>query len=197
MSLGWKDGESLLPSRALGLFDHPRNGTGWLSNQISSDGGSCVWHRARRSWRQAGEVRKPQVASHPAQGSSSSRAVQEQHRGLVRSHGFSYISALTTLVSHLHLHLTVSREPESVSPTASSLPSQTAMLAPAQAPSAYWETPDCVVTLSSEYPSLSLLLPSDLSSPTLSHLPLGLVLPCPHLPTCFLYHHRTAIKIEP
>lgn len=44
LSLGWKDGESLLPSRALGLFDHPRNKTSWLSNQISSGGGSCMRH---------------------------------------------------------------------------------------------------------------------------------------------------------
>lgn len=45
LSLGWKE-ESLLPSRALGLFDHPRNKTSWLSNQISSDGGSCMRHCA-------------------------------------------------------------------------------------------------------------------------------------------------------
>lgn len=44
--LDWKDEESLLPSRALGLFDHPRNKTSWLSNQISSDGGSCMRHCA-------------------------------------------------------------------------------------------------------------------------------------------------------
>lgn len=43
---GLKDGESLLPSRTRGLFDHPRNKTSWLSNQISSDGGSCMRHCA-------------------------------------------------------------------------------------------------------------------------------------------------------